>query len=302
MNRILAFESDQAGLAESPLIFVWTAAGSAAISLESRYSSSWTIWSPSTVTNMATCTVSVCPSAMVASTRCRRTALLPTISSSSSRYRSWTPARRVLEGSFTYEDTSGAAGVVPTEGVEWFRSGHGAWHGGWTGDAQRIRGFQLWVALPPEQELGSADSVYLQSESVPRDGPVIVLLGDYGRLSSPLRLPSSITYLDVQMKAGKRWSYQPPAGHTVCWIAVANGAVLTPEQVDAGELAAFEPCNDAVEFEARSDTEFVLGSAVKHPHELALGRYSVHTNSDALRKGEARIKQIKEHLVAEGRL
>jgi redox-sensitive bicupin YhaK (pirin superfamily) len=208
----------------------------------------------------------------------------------------------VLEGSFTYEDTSGAAGVVPTEGVEWFRSGHGAWHGGGTGDAQRIRGFQLWVALPPEQELGSADSVYLQSESVPRDGPVKVLLGDYGRLSSPLRLPSSITYLDVQLKAGKRWSYQPPAGHTVCWIAVATGAVLTPEQVDAGELAAFEPCNDAVEFEARSDTEFVLGSAVKHPHELALGRYSVHTNSDALRKGEARIKQIKEHLVAEGRL
>lgn len=208
----------------------------------------------------------------------------------------------VLEGSVTYEDTSGATGVVPTEGVEWFRSGRGAWHGGGPGAVQRIRGFQLWVALPPEQELGPVDSVYLPPESVPRDGPVKVLLGAYGGLSSPVRPPCSMTYLDVQLKAGRRWSYRPRTGHTVCWIAVAAGTVLTPEQVDAGELVAFEPGNGAVEFEARSDTEFVLGSAVKHPHELALGRHSVHTNPEALKEGEARIEQIKKRLIAEGRL
>jgi hypothetical protein len=69
-----------------------------------------------------------------------------------------------------------------------------------------------------------------------------------------------------------------------------------------GELAVFEESNGAIEFEARDDTAFMLGSAVKHPHELVLGYYSVHTHADALKKGEARIAEIGRQLKAEGRL
>ena len=58
----------------------------------------------------------------------------------------------------------------------------------------------------------------------------------------------------------------------------------------------------AVEFEALSDAEFVLGSAVPHGHDLVLGYYSVHTTDDALRDGEAHIEAIKARLVKEGRL
>jgi len=47
---------------------------------------------------------------------------------------------------------------------------------------------------------------------------------------------------------------------------------------------------------------FVLGSAVKHPHPLVLGYYSVHTSSAALREGEARIQKIGMRLREEGRL
>ena len=40
-------------------------------------------------------------------------------------------------------------------------AGGGMWHGGgWAGDAG-ARGFQLWVALPPELEQGDAASTYL---------------------------------------------------------------------------------------------------------------------------------------------
>ena len=38
-----------------------------------------------------------------------------------------------------------------------------------------------------------------------------------------------------------------------------------------GELAAFEPSGQAVEFEALNDAEFVLGSAAPHEHDLVLG-------------------------------
>ena len=60
------------------------------------------------------------------------------------------------EGSVRYEDTTGAAGFLPAGGVEWFKAAGGAWHGGGAGNSGRSRGFQLWLALPPDQELGPA--------------------------------------------------------------------------------------------------------------------------------------------------
>jgi hypothetical protein len=65
---------------------------------------------------------------------------------------------------------------------------------------------------------------------------------------------------------------------------------------------AFEPSSQAVEFEALTDTEFVLGSAAPHRHDLVLGRYSVHTSPDALRNAEAHISAIRRHLIQEDRL
>jgi redox-sensitive bicupin YhaK (pirin superfamily) len=66
----------------------------------------------------------------------------------------------LLEGNVRYEDTSGAAGTLLQGGVEWFKAAHGAWHGGGPGESGRSRGFQLWIALPPEHELGPVESIY----------------------------------------------------------------------------------------------------------------------------------------------
>jgi hypothetical protein len=60
--------------------------------------------------------------------------------------------------------------------------------------------------------------------------------------------------------------------------------------------------NEPIEFYASADTEFVLGSAVPHPHQLVLGYYSVHTNPETLTAGERRIDEIRAHLQQKGRL
>jgi hypothetical protein len=106
----------------------------------------------------------------------------------------------------------------------------------------------------------------------------------------------------VRLKANERWRYKPPAGHTVLWTAVGSGVVSVPDELRRGDLAAFEASREAVEFKALTDTEFVLGSAAPHMHDLVLGYYSVHTTPTALRDGEAHISTIKERLVQEGRL
>jgi redox-sensitive bicupin YhaK (pirin superfamily) len=208
----------------------------------------------------------------------------------------------IAEGSVRYEDTNGATGLLPAGGIEWMRAGGGVWHGGGLGDQGRTRGFQLWIALPPELELGLSDSIYLSPETVPLDGPARVLIGSYGTATSSIKAPSPMNYLAVRLKAGERWRYQPPAGHRVLWTAVGKGSILVPDELQQGELAAFTRSSAVLEFEAQSDAEFVLGSAVPHNYDLVLGSHSVHTSVEALREAETRISEIHTRLIEQGRL
>jgi hypothetical protein len=75
----------------------------------------------------------------------------------------------------------------------------------------------------------------------------------------------------------------------------------SPAPIRGGELAVFEESGGAIELLADGDTSFVLGSAIKHPHPLVLGRYSVHTSRAMLAQGEAEIDRIGQRLRAEGR-
>jgi redox-sensitive bicupin YhaK (pirin superfamily) len=207
----------------------------------------------------------------------------------------------IAEGSVSFEDTNGARGLLAAGGVEWMRAGSGVWHGGGAGEPGRARGFQLWVALPPHLELGPSVSLYQSADDVPMAGPARVLLGSYEGARSAIDSPSDMNYLAVRLAPGERWRYVPPAGHEVLWIAVGKGAVDTPDQVRHGELAIFAPGEEAVEFVAEGDTEFMLGSAVPHRHDLVLGYYSVHTSAEALASGEQRIREIRADLARQGR-
>ena len=120
----------------------------------------------------------------------------------------------MLEGEVRYADTIGKEGVLPAGGVEWMRASNGVWH---TGEAKgRAKGFQLWVALPPELENAANASHYVAPKDVPDEGPARVILGAYGKAKRPVAAPP-MTYLAVNLKDGERWTYQPPAGHDVPW-------------------------------------------------------------------------------------
>jgi redox-sensitive bicupin YhaK (pirin superfamily) len=158
------------------------------------------------------------------------------------------------------------------------------------------------VALPPHLELGPSVSIYQGAEDVRVAGPARVLLGAYQGASSAIQAPSKLNYLALHLAPGERWRYRPPPGHDVLWIAVGKGVVRTPDPFRRGELAIFAPGQEAVDFEAEAETEFMLGSAVPHPYELVTGAYSVHTSAEALAKGEQRIREIREKLMGAGRL
>jgi len=203
----------------------------------------------------------------------------------------------MLEGGVKFAETTGKDGLLPAGSVEWMRASGGVWH---TGEPLpgRTRAFQLWVALPPELENARFASHYVMPKDVPDEGPARVILGAYGGGKSPIDAPP-MTYVSVSLKPGERWTYEPPAGHTVAWAAVAEGALRTASSaIVAGELAVFAESEEPIALQADGATSFVLGSAAKHPHQLVLGNYSVHTSVDALRRGEAEIRRIGRELRA----
>ena len=205
----------------------------------------------------------------------------------------------IFDGAVRFAETTGKSGVLRSGSIEWMQAGGGVWHTG-APEPVGVKGFQLWVALPPELENSPNTSHYVMAEDVPVVGPARVILGSHGKQRSPISSPP-MTYLAVSLKAGERWSYEPPKGHAVAWVSVLDGALRTSSRIPSGELAIFEPSEESIDFVAEGPTRFVLGSAAKHPHDLVLGNYSVHTSEAALDRGEAEIRRIGAKLRAEGK-
>ena len=208
----------------------------------------------------------------------------------------------LFQGKFKYMETSGNEGILGRGSVEWMRASKGVWHGGISYGEENVQGYQMWVALPPELETAECEAFYCDAVKITADGPARVILGQYGKAESVIPAPPGINYLDVQLKAGEQWAYNPPKGHAVGWLTFQTGQLRVPSIIKAGELVVFEESEESIYIEAIDDTRFVLGSAVKHQHDLVTERNSVHTSVKALKEGMAEIQRIGESLREAGKL
>jgi redox-sensitive bicupin YhaK (pirin superfamily) len=198
----------------------------------------------------------------------------------------------LLQGSIDYADSTGKSGTLSPRSIEWMQAGGGVWHGGGPSGGESLRGFQLWIALPPSLELATAFSDYVNDDVIPRDGPARLLLGTHREWSSSIAYREPVTYLDVRLRDGERWTYEPTPSHDVAWLAVATGGLRVDGQSLRRAMAVFEEGSEPIEVMAQGDVEFVIASAAKHPYPLVTGYYSVHTNEEALIVGEAGYGEI----------
>jgi redox-sensitive bicupin YhaK (pirin superfamily) len=208
----------------------------------------------------------------------------------------------LLSGALRYEDTTGASGVLEAGSVEWMRAGRGVWHDGMPAGAGRFRGYQLWVALPAALEEAPAQSQYLPPDAVPQLGPARLVLGRHAGARSEVAAPDGLLVLHVRLRDGERWRLAPDPGHEVGWLHVSQGALHLDGERLENELAVLDDSDAGFTVVAEGATEFIVGTAVKHPHPLVLGHYSVHTSHAALRRGEQEIARLGEQLRASGRV
>src|ERR1700731_3659577 len=108
----------------------------------------------------------------------------------------------ILSGQVSYKETTGREGIIDTDGVEWMRASSGVWHTGGGVGKERVKGFQLWVAMPPELELAEPQSQYLSASDFHLAGPARVIAGEYGGVRSRGVAQTGGPYLGLPRNGG----------------------------------------------------------------------------------------------------
>ncbi len=207
-----------------------------------------------------------------------------------------------IEGGSHIEESTGNKVTFGPGDVEYLQAGSGAWHTGGPKVGSRIKGFQLWISLPPELEEEDAKSTFLKKEEFEKNDNVKVLLGEYDEMKSKIIPPNDMNYLEVSITDQNHWTYTPPESHDVLWILVFDGKLNGHIQAIEGELIVFASGSTPVKFETTSKASFILGSAKKFDYELVLGRSSIHTSEQALRNSQLKINEIYSALIRDNKL
>jgi redox-sensitive bicupin YhaK (pirin superfamily) len=170
----------------------------------------------------------------------------------------------VLNGELSFEDETGKRGEVAAGGFAWMKAGSVIWHEGGDAGHEPLRVFHLWIARFGAQEERAGASEYIGPDEVEEDGPVRVLLGEFGRARGRIRqAPADVNLLHVRLKDQQDFRYVAPNGHNVTWLAVDRGSLQFKEgeRVLWEQVALFGDSAGAIEVQANGETSFVLGSA-----------------------------------------
>jgi redox-sensitive bicupin YhaK (pirin superfamily) len=171
----------------------------------------------------------------------------------------------VLNGRLSFEDEAGKQGEVSATGFAWMKSGSVVWHECGDAVSEPLRVFHLWVEQPVAQGERAA-SEYLAPDEVEEDGPVKVLLGEFGRARSRIRqAPADLNFFHVRLKDRQDFRYAAPDGHNIAWLAVDRGSLQLQvgERILWEQIAVFGDSAGVIEVQADGDTSFVLGSATR---------------------------------------
>jgi redox-sensitive bicupin YhaK (pirin superfamily) len=176
----------------------------------------------------------------------------------------------VLNGELSFEDSTGKRGGVPAAGFAWMEAGSIVWHEGGPASPEPLRVFQIWIAHRSASDGSTGPSQYVAANQIEEDGPVRVVLGEFGRARSRIRhAPADINCFHVCLKDRQQFRYAAPDTHNVTWVAVDRGGLQLQlgEPLYREQIAVFGDSAGMIEAQAEGETSFVIGSARRHVPE-----------------------------------
>jgi len=167
----------------------------------------------------------------------------------------------LFEGSQVHRDSLGSVQEIVPGDVNWMTAGRGIVHSERTGPdvrarGHRMHGIQSWVGLPQANEQDPPHFQHVAKAHLPvleRDGVQLrVVTGKAYGMTSPVRVPMPIFYVDAQMKDGSTLAlpdeYEERGAMVVGGVVEAGGARHEDGGMilfDKGERAEIKAVGDA---------------------------------------------------------
>jgi len=171
----------------------------------------------------------------------------------------------LFEGEIVHRDSLGSHQPIRPGDINWMTAGRGIVHSERTApdrrrQSSRLRGLQLWVALPLAHEDAGPSFHHHPGALLPerdRDGVRLrVLAGTAFGMTSPVETLSPLFYVDAAMPAGSTLAL--PTDHEERALYVIDGAVACgSERTEPGRMLVFVP-GASVALRADSPARVVL--------------------------------------------
>jgi len=161
----------------------------------------------------------------------------------------WHPHRGIetvtylLKGEIEHGDSLGNSGIISDLGCQWMTAGSGIIHQEMPKASERMLGCQLWVNLPKKNKMTIPAYRDIQQKDaevvVEENASVRVLSGIYKNKPGVVKGEYvKVQYLDVNLKPGKKWSYnETPNDHTL-FLYLIDGTVAPDKALSEFEEKA----------------------------------------------------------------
>ncbi|MBL8000040.1 MAG: pirin family protein [Candidatus Kapabacteria bacterium] len=153
----------------------------------------------------------------------------------------------LFEGEVEHRDSTGAHHVITPGSVNFMTAGKGVTHTERTPahlrnseTGQRIHGYQVWVALPADQEETEPAFQHLEATELPAwqhdDMHFILVAGEgYGR-RSPLRVHSPLFMIDVDAPSGGMLRIRGELRGEIAIVVVRGGIIAHEDEINQGQM------------------------------------------------------------------
>ncbi len=205
----------------------------------------------------------------------------------------------MIDGHLEHKDSMGNTGNLGPGYAQWMKAASGIIHSEMPKQENGLmRGFQVWINLHAAYKMDNPEYQEYSSAAFPRVETngynVKVLIGRFADQASPIQDDTThVVYLDVELKAGKRFQLDlPEENNTVAYVFEGNGQI-NGQDISRHNLFVAGTDDHAIDFTAgEQGARFIVisGQPVNEPivqhgpfvmntrEEIEQAAHDYHTN------------------------
>ena len=180
----------------------------------------------------------------------------------------------MIDGHMEHQDSMGNTGNLGPGSGQWMKAGSGVIHSEMPKQENGLmRGFQLWVNLPASNKMDAPEYQEYDSQAFPvietSDYNIKIIIGQFDDERSPIVDEiTDVSYFDVQVNTGKRFSHELPITHNSFLYVFEGDGQLNGHNVPPDTMVVLDEESSTFEFIAgKKGARFIVisGKPINEP-------------------------------------